>query len=172
MLICDYNNCFSIPILFNQLNNLFELTFIIIDILPFAINEFSRIFIESMNKEDTTFKSQYILQSLAKIDPGFTYNITHNSDNKVTSIVWMTSYVCENLERFGNNISINIIESQVCNAKKVCYIAPVVLNKIGKMNVACEGFVISETHDACCFILESIFKIGLGRGKRGIRYIF
>ena len=104
MLIYNYNNCFSIPILFNQLNNLFELTFIIIDILPFAINEFSRIFVESMNKEATTFKSQHILQSLAKIDPGFTYNITHDSDNNVTGIVWVTSYMRENVERFGNII--------------------------------------------------------------------
>ena len=39
----------------------------IIDILPFAITEFSRIFIESMNKEEITFKSQFILQSLAKL---------------------------------------------------------------------------------------------------------
>ena len=51
---------------------------IIIDISPFAITEFNRIFIESMNKEDKTFKNQSILQSLAKIDPGFTYNITHD----------------------------------------------------------------------------------------------
>ena len=52
-----------------------------INISPFTITEFSRIFIESINKEDTSFKSQYILQSLAKIDPGCTYNITHDSDN-------------------------------------------------------------------------------------------
>ena len=33
-----------------------ELMFIIIDILPFAITEFSRTFIKSMNQEDITFK--------------------------------------------------------------------------------------------------------------------
>ena len=66
---------------------LFVLMIIIIDILPFAITGFSRIFIESMNKEEITFKSQYLLQSLAKTDPGFTYNITHDSDNNVTGIV-------------------------------------------------------------------------------------
>ena len=56
-----------------------------INILPFAITEFSRIFIESTNKEEITFKSQFILQSLAKTDPGFTYNITHDSDNNITT---------------------------------------------------------------------------------------
>ena len=105
---------------------------IIIDILPFAITEFSRIFIESMNKEEITFKSQYILQSLAKIDPGFTYTITHYSDKNVTGIVWMTSYMHDNFEKFGNDISIDVIKSQVCNAKKFCYIAPIVLNEVGK----------------------------------------
>ena len=57
--------------------------FIIIDILPFTITEFSRLFIKATNQEDMTFKSQHILQSLACIGPGFTYNITHN----VTGIV-------------------------------------------------------------------------------------
>ena len=112
----------------------------IIDVLPFAITEFSRIFIESMNKEEITYKSQYILQSLAKIDPGFTYNITHGSDKNVTCIAWMTSYMRNNFEKFGNNISIDVMKSQVCNAKKFCYIAPIVLNEVGKINVVCEGF--------------------------------
>ena len=75
-----------------------------------------------MNKEEITFKSQFILQSLAKTDPGFAYNITHDSDNNVTGIVWMTSYIRDDSERFGNNISIDVMKSQVCNAKKFCNI--------------------------------------------------
>ena len=136
---------------------------IIIDILLFAITEFSRIFIESMNKEEITFKSQYILQSLAKIDPGFTYNITHDTDNNVTGIVWMTSYMRDNFEIFGNNISIDVIKSQVCNVKRCCHIAPVALNKVVKINIVCEDFVISETYDAYYFILNSIVKMCSGR---------
>ena len=112
-----------------------------------------------MNKEEITFKSQYILQLLAKTDPGFTYNITHDSDNNVTGIVWMTSYMRDHFERFGNNISTDVMKSQVCNTKFFCHIAPVVLNEVGKSNVVCEGFVISETHDAYCFILNSLFKM-------------
>ena len=103
---------------------------IIIDILPFAITKFSRIFTKSMNKEEITFKSQYISQSLAKIDPGFTYNITHDSDKNVTGIVLMTSYMRDNFEKIGNNISIDVMKSKVCNANKFCYIAPVVLNEV------------------------------------------
>ena len=44
-------------------------------ILSFAISEFSNAFIKSTNREDGSFKSQYILETLALIDKGFTYNI-------------------------------------------------------------------------------------------------
>ena len=70
-----------------------------------------------MNKEEINFKSQYILRSLAKIDPSFTYNIIHDSDKNVTDIVWMKSYIRENFEKIDNNISIDVMKSQVCNAK-------------------------------------------------------
>jgi len=49
------------------------------------------------------------------------------------------------------------MKSQICNAKKFCYIAPIVLNEVGKINVVCEGFVISETHDA--YVLIYAFRI-------------
>ena len=38
------------------------------------------------------------------------------------------------------------MRSYVSNAKEFCYITPVVLNEIGKVNIVCEGFVITETH--------------------------
>ena len=48
---------------------------------------------------------------------------------------------------------------------RVGYIAPVVLNEVGKGKGVCEDFIISETHDACCLILKSLCKIYLGRGE-------
>ena len=70
-----------------------------------------------MKKEDITFKRQYTLYSLAKIDPSFAYNITNDSDNNVTGVVWMKSYIRENFQIFGNNISIDVMKPQVCNVK-------------------------------------------------------
>ena len=78
----------------------------------------------------------------------------------------------DNFERFGNNIYIDVMKSQVCNANFFCYIAPVVLNEGGKSNVVCEGFVISETHDAYCFLLNSIFKVRPRRKKSSKCNIF
>ena len=69
-----------------------------------------------MNQDDFLFKGQYILEKLASIDKGFTYDITHDLNNKVTSIVWMISYMRDNFERFGNYVSIDVMRSSVCNA--------------------------------------------------------
>ena len=134
------------------------------DILSFAISDFSDTFIEAMNQDEISFKSQFILESLAKKDPGFTFNLAHDSDNKVTGIVWMTSYMRDNFERFGDYISIDVMHSSICNAKYLCYIAPVIKNEVVRINVVCDGFVISETHDDYTFVLDSLFKMCPLRG--------
>ena len=87
-----------------------------------------------MNREDVSFKSQYILEKLASIDKGFICNITHDSNNKLTGTVYIISYTRDNFERFGNYFSIDVMKSSVCIAKDFCYIAPVVLNKIGQIS--------------------------------------
>ena len=84
----------------------------------------------------------------------------------------MTSYMLGNFERFDNNISIVVMKSQVLNAKEFCYIVPVVLNGVGKIDVVCEAFVISDAHDVYCLILNSLFKICLGMDKSEVYAIF
>ena len=93
-----------------------------------------------MNRDDMLFKSQYILESLALTDPGFTFNLAHDNENNVTGIVWLTSYMHDKFERFDNYLSIDIMHSSICNAKEFYYIAPVIKNEIGIMNIVCEGF--------------------------------
>ena len=78
----------------------------------------------------------------------------------------------DNFERFGNYISIDVMRSSVSNAKEFCYIAPVVLNKIGRINVVCEGFVITENRDAYTFILESLLQMSSTRSKDNVHAIF
>ena len=68
-----------------------------------------------MNRDDVSFKSQYILEKLAHIDKGLTFNITHDLNNKVTGIVWMKSYIRDNFERFGNYLlSIILLHGSSC----------------------------------------------------------
>ena len=70
-----------------------------------------------MNQDAISFKSQFILESLAKRDPCFTFNLAHDIDNKVTGNVLMPSYMRNNFERFGDYISIDVIHSSICNTK-------------------------------------------------------
>ena len=58
----------------------------------------------------------YILEKLAHIDKSFTFNITHDLNNKLIEIVWMTSYMRNNFKRFGNYLSIDIMRSSVSDA--------------------------------------------------------
>ena len=84
----------------------------------------------------------------------------------------MTSYMRDNFECFCNYLSIDVMRSSVCNTKDFCYIAPVVLNEVGHINVVCEGFVITETHGAYTFILESLFQMSSSRSKENVHAIF
>ena len=73
-----------------------------------------------MNQDDMLFKSQYILESLALTDPGFTFNLAHDNENNVTGIVWLTSYMRDTYKIFGNYISIDVMRSSICNTKEFC----------------------------------------------------
>ena len=121
--------------------------------MTFGITEFSGAFTKEMNRDDVSFKSQCILEKLAYIDKGFTFNIIHDLNNK------MISYMRDNYERFCNYLSIDVMRSSFSNTTEFSYMAPVVLNEIGRINVVCEGFVITENHDAYTFILESLFQM-------------
>ena len=127
---------------------------------------------KAMNRDDVSFKSQYILEKLAHIDKGFTVNITHDLNNKVTGIIWITSYMRNNFERFETYVYIDVMRSSVSNAKELCCIVPVVLNKIRRVNVVCEGFVITENHDAYTFILESLLQMSSSRSKENVHAIY
>ena len=46
------------------------------------------------------------------------------------------------------------------------------MNKIGRINVVCKGFVITENHDAYSSILESLFQMSSTRSKENVHAIF
>ena len=91
--------------------------FHITDIISFTISEFSDYFIQFMNQKAVAFKSQFILEKLSFIDKGISYNIIHNSENKVTGIILMTSYMRDDFERYWNSVSIDVMKLYVCNVK-------------------------------------------------------
>ena len=84
----------------------------------------------------------------------------------------MTSYMRDNFKRFGDYISIDVMHSSISNAKSFCYIASVIKNEVGKVNVVCKRFVISETHDAYTFVLDSLFNMCSLRGGKDFHAVF
>ena len=90
------------------------------------------VFVKSINQDYKLFISQNILEISAAIDPGFIHNTAYDLANNVTGIVWITSYMRDNFDRFEISLSIDVIHSKVCNAKEFFYIAPAVLNDIRK----------------------------------------
>ena len=68
----------------------------------------------------------------------------------------MTTNMRNNFECFGNYLFIDEMRSFALWHEINTCITPVVLNEIGLINVVCEGFVITETHDVYTLILESI----------------
>ena len=64
------------------------------------------------------------------------------------------------------------MRSSISNTTELCYIALVVLNEIGRVNVICEDFVIAENHNAYTFILESLFQMSSTRSKENVHAIY
>ena len=60
---------------------------IITDVLSFTIFDSNDTFIKSLNQNDIIFKSKYILEFLDSKDPGFTFDLAYDNDNKVTGII-------------------------------------------------------------------------------------
>ena len=73
-----------------------------------------------------------------------------------------------NFECFGNYLFIDEMRSFVLWHEINTCITPVVLNEIGLINIVCEKVVIPENHDACTFILESLFKVTTSRNKKNV----
>ena len=69
-----------------------------------------------MHQEGVALQSQYILGKLSSMGKGCINNTIHDTNNKATSIVWMTSYAKDNFESFGNYLSIDVMRSSVCHA--------------------------------------------------------
>ena len=118
------------------------------------VSESCDIFRQSMNKEKISFKGQYTVEKLSSIDLWVSHHLLRDENNDMTCIVWVVSYMWDDFERFGTNLSIDGIDSSLYDAKAFCYIAPVVKNRINKMCVVCEGFAIIETNQGYHVILN------------------
>ena len=82
---------------------------------------------------DQNYKIKFmaILEKLASIDSGFTYNFCVDKLNKINGFVWMTSVMRSNLYCFGSFISEDFMKRRT-NVHLWPYIGPVVMNELKK----------------------------------------
>ena len=70
------------------------------------------IFQDYLCDHNHTTKFMAILEKLASIDSGLTYNFCVDKSNKITGFVWMTSVIRSNIYRFGSFISVDFIKKK------------------------------------------------------------
>ena len=88
-------------------------------------------------------KFMAILEKLATIDPGFTYNFCVDKSNKITGFFWMTSVMRSNLYCFESFVSVDFMKRKI-NVHLWPHIGPVVMNELKKICVVCKSFMLKE----------------------------
>ena len=106
-----------------------------------------------------------IFEKLSEKDEGFTYNIAKNSNNEATGVVWMTSVMCSNFEKFGTYISLDAMKKKT-NIYLWAYLSMVVKNEFRKPVVCCKSVIFEETRNAYEFVVNSMFLMCPNRKNR------
>ena len=79
------------------------------DIIDRAMQCSKEMFQDCLYNQNHKIKLMVILEKLASIDLGFTYNFHVDKSNKITGFVWMTSVMRSNLYLFGSFISVDFM---------------------------------------------------------------
>ena len=79
------------------------------DILDDTLVCAEEVFSEFINDDSCNSKIFAILEKLGRKD-GFTYNIAYDNSGKVTGIVWMTSVMRSNFERYSSSICLDAMK--------------------------------------------------------------
>ena len=69
-----------------------------LDVLDQAVVSAKELYLNFLNDSTHRFKLLQYLEALSDNDPGLTYNICHNTENKLTGFCWMTSVMRSHLE--------------------------------------------------------------------------
>ena len=141
------------------------------DIIEKSVECIKEVYLDYLNDETCSTKMFGMLERCSRIDPGFTYNIAFDNDNRATGVVWMTPTMRSNLHRFGSFICLDAMK-RTTNVYEWPYIGPTILNDMNRIGVVCEAFCINETKDAYKFILSSMIKMAPNFNPLNIKAIF
>ena len=123
------------------------------DILDEAIHCVDDIYCSFMNEKSTDISLFRILESIGKISPGFTYAFSRDEDDRLTGVVWMTSVMRSNFERYSQFICIDAMKKKT-NVSLFPYMSITVLDEMNKVQVCCEALVMQERKEAYTFMIR------------------
>ena len=140
------------------------------DILDDALVCAEEVFSEFINDNSCNSKIFGILEKLGRND-GFTYNISYDNSGKVTGIVWMTSIMRSNLERYSSSICLDAMKRKT-NVHLWPYMAIALVDELGRVCVGCEALCIQERHEAYQFVISSAFQMAPNVSPQSIKSVF
>ena len=113
------------------------------DLFDDAVECAKEVYLCYMNDDKNNFNLFAYLDKLASVDRGFTYNISTDSDGKMTGSCWMTSTMRSNFERFHGCVFLDAMRRKT-NFHLCPYISIVIVNKLGDSQPVILGFSTSE----------------------------
>ena len=116
------------------------------------------VLVEAFKKEDQYWVVQNLMEGLKSMDDGFDYRISKDIIDRPCGVVWVTSSMRFNYEKYGFCIFLDAMKRDL-NDLKWPYISVVILDTYGKVRCCCEALVaseklmlISEYHVLLCYL--------------------
>ena len=128
------------------------------DLLDDATKSAREVFYNFLNDDQCSFKLISYLESLSKIDCGFTYNISLDEKNNMTVFTWMTSVMQYHFERYHTVIFLNAMKRRT-NIHLWPYLSIVIVNDLGESQPVFESIMMAEANESYVFLLTSPFKM-------------
>ena len=136
-----------------------------------AVISAKELYLNYLNDSTHRFKLFQYLEALSDNDPGFTYNICHNTENKLTGFCWMTSVMRSHFERYHTILFLDVMRRKT-NIHLWPYMSIVVVNDLGESQPVIEAVMMSERDESYKFIIESALKMAPNVFPKNVRVVF
>jgi hypothetical protein len=108
------------------------------------------------------------LEDLHQKDPEFTYKFAIALDRCRCGYVWMTPAMGRSFELYSDVLFCDMMKGKI-GSQEWPYVGPV--NSHKKIEVATKGILVTESLDACDFVVTAILKMALKRKKENGKVI-
>ena len=141
------------------------------DILDSAVVASREIYYNFLNDTSCGVSLFQYLKALAKVDIGFTYAVSRDSEGKMTGFAWMTSVMRSHFERYHSVIFLDAMKKKT-NMHLWPYMAVVIVNDLGESQPVCESIMMSEGNQSYKFLIRSALKMCVNVRSNDIKVVF